>query len=153
MGKKAVMKETSEQALQEQEAVASNIQRAGAGAIATSAKRVESARVYVNASYNNTMISATDEKGRVLGWSSAGSLGFKGPKKATPYAATSVVDALLQKLKKTGLGRTVVFVRGIGGGREAAVRALINQGVDVIAIHDVTPIPHNGPRPKKPRRV
>lgn len=151
MGKKAVIRETSEQALQEQETVASNIQKAGA--LVSSAKRLESARVYVNASYNNTFLCATDEKGKVLGWSSSGSLGFKGPKKATPYAATSVVDALLQKLKKMGLGRTIVYVRGIGGGREAAVRALINQGVDVIAIHDITPIPHNGPRAKKPRRV
>lgn len=151
MGKKAVIRETSEQALQEQETVASNIQKAGA--VATQSKRIESAHVYVNASYNNTIISATDDKGRVLGWSSAGSLGFKGPKKATPYAATSVVDALLQKLKKTGLGKTFVHVRGIGGGREAAVRALINQGVDVAAIYDVTPIPHNGPRARKARRV
>jgi small subunit ribosomal protein S11 len=88
-----------------------------------------------------------------LGWSSAGSLGFKGPKKATPFAATSVVDALAEKMKRLELGRMSIYVRGVGGGREAAVRAFINKGFDIDLIKDVTPIPHNGPRPPKPRRV
>ena len=153
MGKKTVMRETGEHALQEQEVVTSNIQKAGVAASHGPSKHLEKARVYDNASYNNTLICVTNEKGDMVAWSSSGSLGFKGPKKATPYAATSVVDTLLQKLKKVTLGKVVVFVRGIGGGREAAVRALINQGVDIAAIQDVTSIPHNGPRPVKPRRV
>jgi small subunit ribosomal protein S11 len=117
------------------------------------AKKLESSRFYIVSSYNNTMITVTDAKGNVLAWSTSGSLGFKGPKKATPFAATSIVETLLQKLRRFDLGKVSIFIRGVGGGREAAVRALITRGLDVQLIKDVTPIPHNGPRPRKPRRV
>ncbi len=116
-------------------------------------KRIESGRVYIQASYNNTMISFTDEVGNVIAQASAGGLGFKGPKKATPYAANRIVEALSEKIKKVGIKDIVVYVKGIGSGRESAVRALVGQGLNIIAIKDVTPVPHNGPRSRKPRRV
>ena len=116
-------------------------------------KKIESGRVYIQASYNNTMISFTDEVGNVIAQSSAGGLGFKGPKKATPYAANRIVEALSEKIKKVGIKDIVVYVKGIGSGRESAVRALVGQGLNIIAIKDVTPVPHNGPRSRKPRRV
>ena len=115
--------------------------------------KLEKGRVYVAASYNNTMVTLTDEKGDVLAASSAGALGFKGPKKATPYAATKVVAALGEKIKKIGLKSVDVYVKGIGSGRESAIRSLPGQGLQINSIKDITPIPHNGPRPTKPRRV
>jgi len=116
-------------------------------------KKFEFGRAYINASYNNTVITVTDEKGNVLGWASAGSLGFSGPKKATPFAASKIVSALTEKLKKSGPTQLRIFVRGVGSGRDAAIRSFANQGFEILSISDVTPIPHNGPRPKKVRRV
>lgn len=116
-------------------------------------RSVASGRAYVHASYNNTIVTVTDTNGNVLGWSSAGSCGFKGPKKATPYAASVIVREIMEKIKDVGLKEVNVFVRGIGSGREAAVRALHANGINVLAIKDVTPIPHNGCRAPKPRRV
>lgn len=110
-------------------------------------------KVYIQASYNNTLVSLTDGEGNLIGQSSAGALGFRGPKKATPYAANRVIESLGEKMKKIGLKDVAVFVKGIGSGREAAVRALVGQGFNVASIRDVTPIPHNGPKPRKPRRV
>lgn len=117
------------------------------------ARQVAQGRVYVKSTYNNTIVTFTDQNGNVLAWSSAGQCGFKGPKKATPYAATIIVKDAFEKAKKHGLKEVAVFVKGIGGGREAAIRALNANGLNVAGIKDVTPIPHNGCRPKKPRRV
>jgi small subunit ribosomal protein S11 len=114
---------------------------------------IEKGRVYIQASYNNTLISLTDDQGNVLAVSSAGALGFKGPKKATPYAANKVVEVLSDKMKKVGLKDVSIYVKGIGSGREAAIRAVAGQGLNVLTITDVTPVPHNGPRSRKPRRV
>ena len=116
-------------------------------------RQVTSGRTYVKSTYNNTIITFTDQNGNVLSWSSAGQCGFKGPKKSTPYAASVIVKDAYEKAKKYGLKEVAVFVRGIGGGREAAIRALNAHGLNVSAIKDVTPIPHNGCRAKKPRRV
>jgi small subunit ribosomal protein S11 len=116
-------------------------------------KHLESGRIYINASYNNTGITVTDEKGNVIAWSSAGSLGFSGPKKATPFAASKVVNAITEKLSRTGLKDVEVIVSGVGSGRDSAIRSLANYGFNLLGIKDVTPIPHNGPRPKKVRRV
>jgi small subunit ribosomal protein S11 len=116
-------------------------------------RRIEKGAIYVNSSFNNTIISATDDKGNILAWSSSGSLGFKGPKKATPYAASKVAATVVEKLVKTGPSQVKVFIKGAGSGREAAVRSLVTNGLDIIAIKDVTPIPHNGPRRPKVRRV
>jgi small subunit ribosomal protein S11 len=116
-------------------------------------KQISSGRAYVKSTYNNTIITFTDQNGNVLSWSSAGQVGFKGPKKSTPYAATVIVKDAFDKVKKYGLKEVSVFVKGIGGGREASIRALNANGLNVSNIKDVTPIPHNGCRAKKPRRV
>jgi len=116
-------------------------------------RAVSTGKAYVHASYNNTIVTLTDMNGNVLGWSSAGKVGFKGPKKATPYAAGMIVKDVCEKVKDYGLREVSAFVRGIGSGREAAVRALHTNGINVTSIKDVTPIPHNGCRAPKPRRV
>lgn len=117
------------------------------------AKRVEQGRVYVNASYNNTTITVTDAQGNVIAWASAGSLGFSGPKKATPFASSKVIAALAEKIQSTGPHDVAVIVKGIGSGRDSAIRSLINHGFNILSIKDATPVPHNGPRPPKTRRV
>ena len=109
--------------------------------------------VYIQASYNNTIVTFTDPSGNVIAWSSAGQNGFKGPKKATPYAAGLVVKAAVEKLVPFGTNDVVAYVKGIGMGREGAVRALQANGLNVLNIKDVTPLPHNGCRQPRPRRV
>ncbi|MEK7555119.1 MAG: 30S ribosomal protein S11 [Patescibacteria group bacterium] len=151
MGKKKVAAQTGEAALKEKAAVEDAIVKSAAKP--SSSKRFETGRVYVAASYNNTIISITDEKGNLIVWSSAGALGFSGPKKATPFAAAKVVAALAEKIQKTGPMNVHVLVSGIGGGRDSALRSLANRGFTLLSIRDVTPIPHNGPRPPKVRRV
>ncbi len=116
-------------------------------------RSVSQARAYVQATFNNTIVTVADQNGDVLGWGSAGGAGFKGPKKATPYAAGMVVKNLLEKIKAFGVKEVTVMVKGIGGGREAAIRAFNTNGVNVLSVKDVTPIPHNGCRPPKRRRV
>jgi len=116
-------------------------------------KQVSNGRAYIKSTYNNTIVTFTDQNGNVLSWSSAGQCGFKGPKKSTPYAATVIVKDAVEKVKKYGLKEVAVFVKGIGGGREAAIRALNSNGLTVTSIKDITPIPHNGCRPPRPRRV
>ena len=150
MGKKKITSQTAEQALKETASVGEAATKA---ASKTVAKRFERGRVYVSASYNNTVISVTDEKGNVLAWSSAGSLGFSGPKKATPFAAAKVIAVLAENVQKSGPFTVDVYVSGIGGGRDSALRTLAGKGFTITSIKDVTPIPHNGPRPRKVRRV
>jgi len=117
-------------------------------------KVVKIGRAYINATYNNTMISLTDANGDVISWASAGMAGFKGAKKATPYASQIITKIACQKAKEEyGLEEVSVFVSGVGTGREAAIRALNANGLNVTSIKDMTPVPHNGCRPKKPRRV
>lgn len=110
-------------------------------------------RAYIKSTYNNTLITLTDAKGNVLTGSSAGSLGFKGAKKATPYAASLVVRDAIERVKPSGLKQVDVFVKGIGTGRESAIRALPANNLEILSIKDVTPIAHGGCRPRKPRRV
>ncbi len=114
---------------------------------------VSQGRAYVQATFNNTIVSLANQNGDIVAWASAGMLGFKGPKKATPYAAGLVVKKVLDNAKDVGLKEVKVFVKGIGGGREGAIRAFNNNGIQVLSIKDVTPIPHNGCRPRKRRRV
>jgi small subunit ribosomal protein S11 len=152
MGKKKVASETTEQAIKSGEAVEAKIAKS-AGKEAASSKKFDKGRAYIHASYNNTLVSITDDKGGVVAWASAGSLGFTGPKKATPFAASKVVAAIAEKLRKTGPVNLDVYVNGVGGGRDSAVRSLNNQGFNILSIKDVTPIPHNGPRPPKVRRI
>lgn len=108
---------------------------------------------FVQATYNNTMLTLTDPNGNVLAWSSAGKMGFKGPKKATPYAASIIVKNVAEKVLPHGLKEVSVFVKGVGSGRDGAVRALHANNIIVTSIKDITPIPHNGCRPAKVRRV
>ncbi len=117
------------------------------------ARQVPRANIYIQATYNNTIITVCDPNGNVLGWSSAGVVGFKGPKKATPYAASLVTKDLMDKVAAYGVKEVSAFIKGIGGGREGAIRALHTNGLNVVSINDVTPIPHNGCRPPKRRRV
>ena len=115
--------------------------------------QVVQGRAYIKSSYNNTIVSLTDMNGNVLAWSSAGSNGFKGPKKATPYAASVIVRDVVEKVEPYGLKEVTVFISGVGQGREGALRALNAQGLSVLSIKDITPTPHNGCRPPRPRRV
>ncbi|MDD5098938.1 MAG: 30S ribosomal protein S11 [Candidatus Colwellbacteria bacterium] len=117
------------------------------------AKSVDSGRVYINVSFNNTIITVTDDNGNVIAWASAGSLGFSGPKKATPFASQKVVATIAEKIAKTGPFNVDVIVSGMSVGRDSAIRSLVNHGFTINSIKDVTPIPHNGPKPKKVRRV
>lgn len=116
-------------------------------------RQVSSGRAYIQATYNNTIITFTAPNGDALAQCSAGQAGFRGPKKSTPYAAGIIVQKAAEKVKSYGLKEVNVFVKGVGSGREAAIRALNANGINVLAIKDITPIPHNGCRPKKPRRV
>jgi small subunit ribosomal protein S11 len=116
-------------------------------------RQVSVGQAHVRASYNNTIVTISDAKGDVLAWSSSGSCGFRGPKKATPYAATVVIRELMKKIEGVGLREVEVFVRGVGSGRESSIRALHANGIVVTRIKDVTPIPHNGCRPRKARRI
>ena len=116
-------------------------------------RNVSSGRAYIQATYNNTIVTLTDQNGNVLGWSSAGVCGFRGPKKSTPYAAGKVAQNVCEKAQAYGLGKVDVFLKGIGSGRESAVRALSANGLTILSIRDMTPIPHNGCRPRKARRV
>ncbi|HCX27749.1 MAG TPA: 30S ribosomal protein S11 [Candidatus Portnoybacteria bacterium] len=118
-----------------------------------SSRRVDKGRVYIQSTYNNTLITICDSQGNTLAWASAGALGFKGPKKATPYAASKTVEALMEKIRKINMRDIDIFVKGIGSGQEAAVRALAAQGMNILTIKNVTPIPHNGCRLPKVRRV
>jgi len=108
---------------------------------------------HIEATYNNTLISISDERGNVMAQSSAGAIGFSGTKKATPFAAARVAEAVIEKVRRSGLQEVIVRVKGVGSGRDSAIRALANQGLAIVSIKDITPLPHNGPRPKKVRRV
>jgi len=109
--------------------------------------------VFIQATFNNTIVTVTDAAGNTVGWSSAGSLGFKGAKKSTPFAAQSTTEAALNKVSDYGIQEVDVYVKGPGIGRESAIRAIGVMGIRVRKIIDVTPIPHNGCRPQKARRV
>ncbi|GEM_PF-209128 len=116
-------------------------------------RHVSAGRVYIYSSYNNTLITITDSDGNALAQSSAGASGFKGARRGTPYAATVATKNAVAKVKEYGFSKADVFVKGIGSGRESAVRALHAEGVEVLSIKDLTPLPHGGCRPKKIRRV
>ena len=116
-------------------------------------KNVERGQAHIQATFNNTIVTLTDPDGNALAWSSAGSLGFKGSRKSTPYAAQLAADAASKAAMEHGLRSVQVFVKGPGSGREAAIRALQAAGLEITSIADVTPIPHNGCRPPKRRRV
>lgn len=119
----------------------------------TGAKNIEAARFYITATFNNTLVSLADTSGKVLAWSSSGNVGFKGARRATPFAAISAVEKVVSRAKELGVVNCEVYIKGPGAGRDASIRALKNAGVNISMIADVTPVPHNGPRAKKRRRV
>lgn len=114
---------------------------------------VQVGNAYINASYNNTIVTLAEPNGNVLAWASSGSSGFKGTRKSTPYAAQIAAENAAEKAKVFGLERVHIFVKGLGNGREQAIRGLVSKGLDVVSITDTTPIPHNGCRKRKARRV
>lgn len=116
-------------------------------------KQISIGKAFVKATYNNTIVTLTDLNGNVISWASAGVAGFKGPKKSTPYAAQIITRIAVGKAREIGLEEVSVFVKGVGSGRESAVRALNSNGLNVTSIKDITPVPHNGCRARKPRRV
>jgi small subunit ribosomal protein S11 len=127
--------------------------KSGAEVKVYSKKRVDSGILYVQSTYNNTMVLLTDKKGNAIMASSAGALGFKGAKKGTPFAAAKVGETLGEKAANLGVKEIEVVVKGVGSGRESAIRGFISKGINITSIKDETPVPHNGPKPKKPRRV
>ncbi|MBI5147932.1 MAG: 30S ribosomal protein S11 [Parcubacteria group bacterium] len=150
MGKKKIVKQSEKDLLKNAsgpEAAAAKSSPSGGS------KKFEKGKIYVKASYNNTIVTVTNAAGDTVAWASAGSLGFSGPKKATPFAASKVIEAISEKLRRTGPFDVDIIISGIGSGRDSAIRSLINRGFNPLSLRDVTPVPHNGPRPKKVRRV
>ena len=113
----------------------------------------ENGRVYITSTFNNTLITITDANGNTIGWSSSGSSGFKGTRKSTPFAATSAMETVARKALGVGVKSVDVYIKGPGSGRDAALRAIKSVGLSISAISDITPIPHNGPRASKKRRI
>jgi len=150
MGKKHVATQNKEELLKERDAVEAKVKKEFT--VKTPA-RTRQGCIYISSSYNNTIISLADDSGNVLCWKSAGSIGFKGTEKGTPFAASKVAEAVAEVVKKLAVERVQVLVKGIGSGRDSAVRSLAARGVDIASIKDMTPIPHNGCRPRKVRRV
>ena len=110
-------------------------------------------KVFIKATFNNTLVTFTDLRGKTLCWGSAGTVGFKGARKSTPYASNTAVEAVSKKAQALGIKEVEVYIKGPGPGRDAALRAMKTSGLRMSLIADVTPVPHNGPRPRKPRRV
>jgi len=151
MGKKRVVQKTQEELIQERDKIEQKLRKDVA--LKTGTTRFYRARIYITSTYNNTIISLTNENGDVLINRSAGAVGFKGTKKGTSFAGSKVAEAVVGVCEKMGLREVDVFIKGIGGGRDSALKTLANHGLEVQSVRDVTPIPHNGCRPKKPRRV
>lgn len=150
MGKKRIIKQTEEELLKEREQVEAAVRKE----VKTQASgKVKEGKVYISSSYNNTIITLTDFQGNVLAWASSGSVGFKGTKKATPFAASKVAEAISQTIQKLGIQKLTVLVKGIGSGRESAIRSFAARGFEIVSIKDVTPVAHDGCRPQKVRRV
>jgi len=150
MGKKRIITKAKEELLKEREKVESKVQKEVKLKIP---QKIREGKIYISSSYNNTLMTLTDIQGNVLYWTSAATIGFKGTKKGTPFAASKTAEAMAQTVKKIGIERVAVLIKGIGSGRESAIRSLASRGLDIISIKDITPIPHNGCRPPKVRRV
>ncbi len=151
MGKKRVVEKTEKELLEEREKI-EEAKKEKKGKVKRR-KSIDYGCIYISASYNNTMMNITDREGRVLAWASAGSLGFKGTKKATPFAASEVAGVIAEKAEKLGVKEVDIYVKGVGTGRSSALRALASRNMTINSIKDITPIPHNGCRPRKARRV
>jgi small subunit ribosomal protein S11 len=150
MGKKHIIETNQEEAIKEEAKVEAAVNK---DTKVKTTVLVREGKVFVSSSYNNTLVTLTNQRGQVLAWKSAGSVGFKGAKKATSFAASKVAEAIANICKKMGIEKVEVYIKGIGAGRESAVRTLVGQGLNISSIKDTTPVPHNGCRPKKVRRV
>ena len=150
MGKKHVTEQNQEEVIKESEKVDQAMKKE---VKVKASNRVSEGRVYVSSSYNNTIVTLTDARGNVLASKSAGAVGFKGTKKSTSFAASRVAEAIVNVAKKIAMEKVEVYIKGVGAGRESALRTLVGQGLNVVSIKDVTPIPHNGVKPKKVRRI
>lgn len=149
MGKKRVVQQSQEELLKEREKIETKTKKD----TKQTSKNIKEGRVYIFSSYNNTILTLTDLTGNVLGWVTAGNIGFKGTKKATPFAASKVAEAIVRIAEKIGIEKIHVSLKGIGSGRDSALRSLVARGLEVVSIKDATPVPHNGCRPPKVRRV
>jgi len=147
MGKKRIIKKAAEGAERSTGSAATSGDTGAAG------KRLTRGVVHILATYNNTLLTVADERGNVVARSSAGAVGYSGTRKATPFVAARAADSLAEKMRRLGLQEIAIRVKGVGSGRDAAIRALANQGFAISVVKDVTPVPHNGPRPRKVRRV
>ena len=116
-------------------------------------RKVSSGVLFIQSTYNNTLMTLTDEKGNTLLWGSSGTVGFKGTKKSTPFAASKAAEILADKAKMMGITNVGVVVKGVGAGRESGIRTFAAKGIEILFIRDVTPVPHGGVKPRKPRRV
>lgn len=152
MGKTKITKESTE-VKEEKKDIIEQDGKAKTASIKTSKKKVTSGILFIDATFNNTKVLFGDKLGNTLFWSSAGSLGFRGAKKGTPFAASKVGDLIGEKAAGIGVKDSGVVVRGVGSGREPVIRAFMAHGIEITSIKDATPIPHNGPKAKKPRRV
>lgn len=150
MGKKRVVAKTKEEVLKEREKRELLLKK---GVRVKAVQKIKEGKIYISSSFNNTFLTLTDGQGNVLYWTSAGRVGFKGTRKGTPFAASKAVEPLVEAVKKLGIEKVSVLVKGVGAGRDSALRSLANQGLELSSIKDITPIPHNGCRPRKPRRV
>jgi small subunit ribosomal protein S11 len=150
VGKKHIVQKTKEELIKEREKIEAASKREMKIGVP---QKIKEGKIYISSSYNNTLMTLTDSQGNALIQTSAGNIGFKGTKKGTPFAASKVAEVMAQRAQKLGVERVEVYIKGIGSGRESAVRSLANRGLDIIAISDITPIPHNGCRPPKVRRV
>jgi small subunit ribosomal protein S11 len=148
MGKKRIAQKSQEELIKEAEKI---------GKIKEikikSSQKIKEGKIYIFSSYNNTIITLTDNFGNVLYWTSAGRVGFSGTKKGTPYAASKAAEIAAEAAKQIGFEKVDVLIKGVGAGRESALRTLGAKGLNIISIKDITPIPHDGPRPPKVRRV
>jgi small subunit ribosomal protein S11 len=155
MGKKKITPTAPEELVKEKENAEKAVVKEAMSKepVLTKAPMVKEGKISIFSSYNNTIVILADNFGNVLAQKSAGAIGFKGSKKSTPFAASKVAEALGQIAVKLGIRRISVDVKGVGSGRESALRSIANQGFDIAAIKDKTPIPHNGCRAKKPRRL
>jgi len=152
MGKKHVIKKSEEEIIKETDKIEAGLKKEPKAAAKAQGK-VSKGKVYVFSSYNNTIITLSDLSGNVLSQKSAGSIGFKGAKKGTAFAASKVGGTVADIAVKIGMEKIHILVKGIGPGRDSAIRSLMTKGLDILSIKDITPIPHNGCRPRKVRRV
>ncbi len=151
MGKKHIIETNQEEVIKEQEKIDKTAGKEVK--VKSTIAGVQEGKIFVSSSYNNTIITLTNLRGQVLAWKSAGSVGFKGTKKATSFAASRVAEAIANICKKLSIEKIEVLIKGIGAGRESSIRTLVAQGLNIISIKDITPVPHNGCRLRKVRRV